>query len=134
MTAKKMKVCSEDRSAAGRYLKKAKDNYDQMQKAYAEGNWNATATLAVQCAISSGDAVCVYGSGVRSISPDHMNVCVLVAKVPLDDAAAKAKQLQKVIIRKNMVQYESRNMNRSDADMMVKAAARFYEWVQMVLT
>lgn len=123
-----------NRSVAAHYFKKAKDNYDQMQKAYTDKNWNATATLAVQCAISAGDAVCVFGSQMRSISPDHMNVCVLVAKVPVKDSAAKAKQLQKVIMRKNIVQYESRNMNRSDADTMVKATERFYEWVKNVVT
>ena len=128
-----MKVRSEERSVANHYFKKAKDNFDQMQKAYVDGNWNATATLAVQCAISAGDAICVYGSQVRSISPDHMDVCVLVAKVPLSDAALKSKQLQKVIMRKNMVQYESRNMNRSDAETMVKATERFYEWVKAIL-
>ena len=83
----------------------------------------------MQCAISSADAVCVFHSGVRLISRDHLNVCDLVSLVPLDGAEEKAKQLRKIIARKNMVQYESRSARRSDADEMVKVTSRFYQWV-----
>ena len=57
MTAKEKKVRLEDKSAAAGYLKKASDNYDQMLTAFHASNWNAAATLAVQCAISSADAM-----------------------------------------------------------------------------
>lgn len=128
MTAKETKVRQENRSAAKDYLKKAADNYDQMLLSFNAENWNAAATLAVQCAISSADAVCVYHSGVRSISRDHLDVCELVSLLSLDGAEEKAKQLRKVIARKNMVQYESRSARRSDADEMVKMTTRFYQW------
>ncbi len=65
MTAREIKIKQEDRSAASDYLKKASDNYEQMLAAFNGSNWNATATLAVQCAISSADAICVYEKGVR---------------------------------------------------------------------
>ena len=129
MTAKETKVREESRSTASDYLKKATDNYDQMLLAFSAENWNAAATLAVQCAISSADAVCVFHSGVRSISRDHLDVCDLVSLVSLEGAEEKAKQLRKIIARKNMVQYESRSARRSDADEMVKVTTRFYQWV-----
>ena len=78
MTAREKKVKQENKSAAADYLKKATDNYDQMLAAYNASNWNAAATLAVQCAISSADAICVHEKGVRSISQDHLDVCDLV--------------------------------------------------------
>lgn len=59
MTAREIKTKPEDRSTAADYLKKAADNYEQMLLAFHASNWNATATLAVQCAISSADAICV---------------------------------------------------------------------------
>ncbi|MBP9854636.1 MAG: HEPN domain-containing protein [Candidatus Omnitrophica bacterium] len=111
------------------YLKKAMDNYDQMLAAFHASNWNAAATLAVQCVISSADAICVFEKGLRSISQDHLDVCDLVAGLTIEDADEKSKQLRKVIMRKNMVQYESRNVRKNDADEMVKCAARFYQWV-----
>lgn len=130
MTAREKKVRQEDKSAASGYLKKAADNYDQMLAAFHASNWNAAATLAVQCAISSADAICVYEKGVRSISQDHLDVCDLVSQLPIKDADEKAKQIRKVIARKNMVQYESRSVYKSDADEMVKVTTRVYQWVQ----
>jgi HEPN domain-containing protein len=130
MTAREIKIRQEDRSAASEYLKKATDNYEQMLVAFNASNWNAAATLAVQCAISSADAVCVHGKGVRSISQDHFDVCDLVAGLPLEGAEAKSKQLRKIVVRKNLVQYECRSVNKSDADEMVKVTTRFYQWVR----
>ena len=68
MTAREMKIRQEGRSKASDYLKKASDNYEQMLAAFNVSNWNAAATLAVQCAISSADAICVHEKGMRSIS------------------------------------------------------------------
>lgn len=133
MTAREMKVREERKSAASEYLKKASDNYDQMLKAFHADNWNAAATLALQCAISSADAICVNEKGVRSISQDHLDVCELVSKLPIEGAAEKAKQLRKIIARKNVVQYECRSVNRADADEMVKVTTRVYQWVREMM-
>jgi len=86
--------------------------------------------LAVQCAIPSADAICVFEKGIRSVSQDHLDVCDLVAQLPFKDAGERAKQIRKVIMRKNMVQYESRSVHKSDADDMVKVTARVYQWVR----
>jgi HEPN domain-containing protein len=130
MTAREIKVRQEDRSAAVEYLKKAADNYEQMLVAFNASNWNAAATLAVQCAISSADAICVHEKGIRSVSQDHFDICDLVAGVSLEGAEEKSKQLRKVIARKNLVQYECRSVNKSDADEMVKVTTRVYQWVR----
>lgn len=67
---------------------------------------------------------------MRSISQDHFDVCDLVAGLPLEGAEEKSKQLRKIIARKNLVQYECRSVNKSDADEMVKVTTRFYQWVR----
>ncbi len=133
MTAREMKVREESKTAAGDYLKKAADNYDQMLKAFHADNWNAAATLALQCAISSADAICVNEKGIRSVSQNHLDVCELVAKLPINGAAEKAKQLRKIIARKNVIQYECRSVNRADADEMVKVTTRVYQWVREMM-
>ncbi|MCB9772225.1 MAG: HEPN domain-containing protein [Candidatus Omnitrophica bacterium] len=133
MTAREMKVREESKSAAREYLKKASDNYDQMLSAFHANNWNAAATLALQCAISSADAICVNEKGVRSISQDHLDVCELVSKLPIEGATEKAKQLRKIIARKNAVQYECRSVNRADADEIVKVTTRVYQWVREMM-
>lgn len=48
----------------------------------------------------------------------------------LKKAAEKSKQLRKVIMRKNMVQYECRSVRKADADEMVKVTVRVYQWVK----
>lgn len=130
MTARAKKVREENKSAAEDYFKKASDHYDQMLAAYHASNWNAAATLAVQCAISSADTICVHEQGVRSISQDHRDVCDLVAKLPMEGADEKARQLRKIIARKNIVQYECRNAFKVDAEEMVKVTSRVYQWVR----
>lgn len=127
MTAREKKTKKEDKSSASGYLKKAADNYTQMLAAYTASNWNAAATLAVQCAISSADAICVHEKGVRSVSQDHLDVCDLLSRLPFKDAGEKSRQVRKVVMRKNMVQYESRSVRKSDADDMVKVTTRVYQ-------
>lgn len=130
MAVREMKVREEDKSTASDYLKKAADNYEQMLVAFNASNWNAAATLAVQCAISSADAICVHEKGIRSISQDHFDVCDLVAGIQLEESEEKSKQLRKVIARKNLVQYECRSVHNDEADDMVKITTRIYQWVK----
>ena len=133
MTARDMKVRQEDKSTGSNYLKKAADNYDQMLIAFNASNWNAAATLAVQCAISSADAICVHEKGIRSISQDHFDVCDLVAGLHLEGAGEKSRQLRKVIARKNLVQYECCSMHKDEAGDVVKITTRIYQWVREAL-
>ena len=51
----------------------------------------------------------------------------------MEESNDKAKQLRKIIIRKNMVQYESRNVRKDDADEMVRVTTRFYQWVREII-
>ena len=129
MTPKNIKIKHEDKAVAKDYLKKAEDNYNQMLTALEVSNFNAAGTLALQCAISSADAICVYEKGARSISDDHLDVCDLVGSIALSDAKEKANLLKRVIRKKNMVQYERRNVYQSEANEMTKAVSRFFQWV-----
>lgn len=130
MTPKNIKIKHEDKAGAKDYLKKAEDNYIQMLAALNAGNFNAAGTLALQCSISSADAICVYEKGVRSVSDDHLDVCDLVSPLPVPDAKEKANILKRVIRKKNLIQYEKRNIYQSEAEEIVKAATRFYQWVE----
>lgn len=129
MTARSIKIKQEERSAAHDYLKKARDNYGQMLSAIQTENYNAAATLAIQCAISSADTVCVFEKGMRSVSQEHFDVCDLVASLPLKDAKDKSNLLKKIIAKKNLVQYEQRNIYKNEALEIVKITTRFYQWV-----
>jgi len=129
MTPRKIKIRQEEKSAAKDYLKKAEDNYRVMFSALEDKNFNAAGTLALQCAISSSDAICVYEKGIRSISEDHFDVCDLVGSITLPDAKEKSALLRRIINKKNLIQYERRNIYESEANEIVKATLRFYQWV-----
>lgn len=133
MTARKIKTRQEDGTSAFEYLKKAADNHAQMLAALKNGNYNATGTLAVQCAISSTDAVCVHEKGLRSVSQDHLDVCDLVKSIPLPEAKEKSNILKRIISKKNLIQYECRNMYKNEAEEMTKWVDRFYQWVVLVV-
>ena len=129
MTAKKLKVKQEEKSVAMDYLKKAEDNHIQMSVSLENNNYNAAGTLAIQCAISSADAICVYEKGIRSISQDHFDVCDLVRSITLPEAKVKSNLLKKIIAKKNLIQYEGRSIYQAEATEIVKIATRFYQWV-----
>jgi hypothetical protein len=57
----------------------------------------------------------------------------LVASIPIPEAKEKAALLRKVIARKNLIQYERRNIFKAEALELEKAAARFYQWVKGVI-
>lgn len=130
MAAREMRIKHEERSAASDYFRKATDNYEQMLAAIQVDNSNASSTLAIQCVISSADAICVSEKGLRSISQDHFDVCDLVASLPIEEAKEKAKLLRKIIAKKNLVQYERRNIYKEEALEIVKITTRFYQWVK----
>lgn len=129
MTPKKIKIRHEDRSGAKDYLKKAEDNYTQMLASIDIGNFNAAGTLAIQCAISAADAICVSEKSARSVSDDHLDTCELVGSITLPEAKEKANILTRIIRKKNLIQYERRSIYQSEAEEIVKAATRFYQWV-----
>lgn len=129
MTPKKIKTKQEEKDAARDYLKKTKDNYITMLSALKEENFNAAGTLALQCAISSADAICIYEKGIRSISQDHFDVCDIVNSITLPEVQEKVNLLKRIISKKNLIQYERRNIYQSEADEIVKASSRFYKWV-----
>ncbi len=124
----KVRTRKEDRSAAIDFFNKAEDNYRAMVSALAAKHYSAAGTLALQCSVSSADALCVYFKGLRSVSQDDLDICELVASVPLPEAAAQASLLRRVIGKKNLVQYERRNLTAKEAEGLVLAASEFYRW------
>ena len=129
MTPKKVKTRQEEKPATKDYLKKATDNHAEMLSALQNNNYNAVGTLAVQCAISSADAICVYEKGIRSISGEHFDVCGLVRSISLPGSKEKSNVLKRIIAKKNLIQYERRSIYQSEAQEIAKAANRFYQWV-----
>ncbi|MBF0252301.1 MAG: HEPN domain-containing protein [Candidatus Omnitrophica bacterium] len=129
MTPKKRQTKQEDKTAAIDFLKKAQDSHETMLLAFKNENYNAVGTLAIQCAISSADAICVYEKGLRSISQDHGDICALVKSTLLPEANEKSNALKRILAKKNLIQYERRNVIETEAADLIKSATRIFEWV-----
>ena len=128
MTPKMARFKEEDRSAAIDYFNKAEDNHKAMVSAFSARHYNAAGTLALQCAISSADALCVFFKGVRSVSKDDLDICELIAAIPLPEAKERSSLLRRIIGKKNLIQYERRNISPKESEELAKAASRFYQW------
>jgi len=133
MIARKIKIKQADKSSAKKYLKKAQDNHKQMLVALADNNYNAVGTLAIQCAISSADAICIHEKGLRSVSQDHLDVCDLVRSIPLPDSKENSNILKRIISMKNLIQYENRIIYQTEANNIAKAANKFYQWIVTII-
>lgn len=129
MIAKSMRTRKENRSLSKVYFEKARDNFEMMTSALKTKNYNAVGTLAVQTVISSADAVCVFEKGMRSVSQNHGDICDLVLQTRLPDVKEKCSALKRVIAKKNVIQYEGRNVTVKDAGDLVKWTERFFLWV-----
>jgi hypothetical protein len=104
-----------------------------MLKALNDKNYNAAGTLAVQCAISAGDAVCVHEKEIRSVSENHLDLCGMVKTVPRVQAIKKSNTLKRIVGKKNLIQYESRSIRRVEAETLIKSTIRFFRWVADVV-
>ena len=133
MTPKKMKTVAVEKGEYKGYLKKAKDLYEITQKAKENQNWTAVGLNAVHCAISCCDALITFHLGVRSSGEDHMQAADLILRIPKDNVKNAASSFKRIIAKKNLVAYESREFRKGDAEDIFKITGRFYEWTTSIL-
>lgn len=130
MSAKKIKTKVIERSEYRTYLKKASEFYDTMLRAKERGKWNAVGLNAVHCAISCSDAMLVFYAGIRSTSDDHLAVIDLLStSIKLPDVKSKCETLRKILVKKSVIEYESRDFTQKEALEILKLTERFYSWV-----
>ena len=130
MSPKKIKTKTIERSEYKPYLKKAGEFYDIMHQAEKLKKWNAVGLNAVHCAISSSDAMLTFYAGIRSAGDGHLAVIDLLrTSVRLSDAKTKSETLRKILVKKNIIEYENRAFTQKEALEILKLAERFYTWV-----
>ncbi len=127
MTAKKSKIINVEKNDYKVFLKKAKDFYEIMLKAGDTGNWTAVGLNAVHCAISCCDALLTFHLGIRSAGEDHMQAVDLLLRLPPDVEGREANIFKRIIVKKNLIAYESREFRQTEAVEILKLAERFYK-------
>jgi NAD(P)H-dependent FMN reductase len=122
------------RSYARNYLNKARQFSAAMHAALDVGDWDAAGLNAVHRGLSANDALLVATHGVRSSSPRHADsIRLLDSLVDAKGVKAASVQLQKLISKKNIIEYEERLFKEAEAKETVKNADRFLAWVTKTL-
>jgi HEPN domain-containing protein len=119
--------------AARNYLKKAQEFNATMKTALAACHWNAAALSAVHAAISAGDALLAAFASIRSAEQDHRQIVTMLADQLGKDGEQASRHVQRVIARKNLVEYEERLITESDARQMATHVERLMKLVEAKL-
>ncbi|MDO9514209.1 MAG: hypothetical protein Q7J59_06355 [Elusimicrobiota bacterium] len=133
MTAKKIKHTEVDRNKYKIYLKKASEFYQSMIQAEKSESWNAVGLNSVHCAISACDSVVVFHLGKRSVSSQHRDAVELLNSILINGANKQSGLLNRILAKKNIVEYEDRDFLEKEGKELIKLTTRFFKWVQGIL-
>lgn len=135
MSPKPIQQRSIDKSRDFIYKKRAEDFFEAMRDSFLKENWNASGLAAVHCAISATDALLVRVAGVRSTAPSHHEVIgLLKEKIHFPGTDEQAKRLDKILSRKNFIEYLDRTFTQEEAYALQKDVERYYDWVRDIFS
>ena len=134
MTAKKHSTKPIEESSSTDYWIKAREFYAAMEQCYSENQWNAVGLNAVHALISAGDALLAKFAGIRNTCENHRRAAdVLIQHIPHKDVDHYANHFRKVLVLKNVIEYEQRLVTRKEAEEMIKHTDRFFDWAKGLL-
>lgn len=131
---KKKRTRAVSKTEAKIYLDKAEQFLRAMREAMKNEDWDAVGLNAIHGAISTNDALLGSHHGVRPSSPSHSDAAMLLNQYEKsEDAKKNATRLDRMIRRKNLVEYEGRKLKESEATKLASDAERFFDWVKSML-
>ena len=125
---KHLKIRAVDQREYKAYWNKSEEFYDTMQHAYKNRMWTAVGLNAVHCVISSCDALLVKSQGIRACGDDHMQAVELLGRSSISGVEKQTAAVRRIIAKKNVIAYESREFRESEASDIFKQTERFYRW------
>jgi len=131
---KKARTRNVSKTEAKIYLDKGEQFLRTMREAVKNEDWDAAGLNAIHAAISANDALLGMRHGIRPSSPNHGDAAVLLSQhEKSEDAKKNANRLDRMIRKKNLVEYEGRKLAKSEATGMATDAERFFAWVNNIL-
>jgi HEPN domain-containing protein len=112
------------------YLRRAEELLRAVEWGLDAEKANVAAINAVQSGISAADAYVVFHLGIRSVAADHHEVVGLVARCPSVTKVQVGQNLQRLLDKKNEVEYLDREVTLADAKELSRYAHRLYEAVR----
>ncbi|TAL47221.1 HEPN domain-containing protein [archaeon] len=121
-----------DKSKFKDYLKRAEECVNAMNWSYGNKEWNACVIGAVQSAIASADAPCVFKTGSRHAGERHEDAVALFLGIDTNDMEIKnnSKRLSKLLSIKSDAEYGEKLMKQADADEAKITAERLFHFVK----
>ena len=115
-------------------LNKAQKYYATMKEALRMSRWNSAGLNAISSSIYYADAILIYFYQVRSATPEHENVCRLLAQyVKRADVDENIFSLRSILNMKSIIEKEDRPITRSEAIFLAEKAEKFTEWCRSML-
>lgn len=113
------------------YMKRAEECLSAAHTACEREDWNASAINSIHAVISMADAMCVYFLGKRHSGESHNETAKLFKSIKDDDdTATNANRISRVLVMKNMAEYEERLVTRAEAQKMLQDAERLADFVR----
>lgn len=112
------------------YLRKATDFARLASLALGSGNANGAGLAAIHAVITTCDSLTSFHQGIRSAAEGHEEVAELVRGLRLEGGEEKVRQIRSVLHLKNLIEYEDREVEHSEAARLVTQAERILTWAR----
>jgi uncharacterized protein (UPF0332 family) len=131
---KRTRTRNVSKTEAKAYMDKGEQFLRTMREAVKNEDWDAVGLNAIHGAISANDALLGTRHGIRPSSPNHGDAAVLLNQYEKsEDAKKSANRLDRMIRKKNLVEYEGRKLTKSEAAVLATDAERFIAWAKSML-
>ncbi len=105
-----------------------------MREALKNGDWDAVGLNAIHGAISANDALLGTRHGIRPSGQNHGDAAVLLSQYEKSgDAKKSANRLDRMVRKKNLVEYEGRKLTKAEAVALANDAEKFFAWAKGML-
>lgn len=119
------------KAQAAFYLSKAEQFYRTMEEARENEDWDAVGLNAIHCVISANDALLRSLQGLRPSGISHDKAVELLRQYEQGgQSKINIARFDRIINKKNLVEYEGRSLTASEARKIATDAARFLSWVR----
>lgn len=128
---KKIATRKVTRAQAAIYLSKAEQFYRTMKEAQENEDWDALGLNAIHCVISANDALLGTLHGLRPSASSHSEAAELLEQYEhRGQSKMNIARFDRIIKKKNVVEYEGRSLTASEARKLATDAERFLRWVR----
>lgn len=128
---KKIPIRKVTKTQATVYLSKAEQFYRTMKEAQENEDWDAVGLNAIHCVISANDALLGTLHGFRPAGGSHSETAELLGQYEHSEQSKRSiVRLDRMVKKKNLVEYEGRSLTPSEARKLSTDADRFLSWVR----